>query len=98
MMAKTRFKIGDVVRCKKKYSSIYSHTNMLGLFKVVGYLANPEKFYGYKQGWSKSYHSNMIVEVVAHKTELKGSRYKVYDFHYRRANKADEQSFLLISL
>lgn len=94
-----KFNIGDMVRCKKKYSGLYSEVNMDALCKVLSYdkrALNGYRYYSYVGGKRKKMCNNLRVKIVAHKKEqYVGMVFVVYDYHFKRMTKRDENTFLL---
>lgn len=96
-----RFKVGDVVRCKKKYSGLYNWAGMDALCKVVALIKEPRSFDRYGlDGKRKRMVENIRVKIIAHKREGEDSSYvgqtqEVYDFHFKKADRRDEETFIL---
>jgi hypothetical protein len=89
-----KFKVGDIVRCKKKFSSIYRGAGMDALCKVITVPSLIEK-----RRILDEYPLNVEVLIIGHKrAEFIGGRYRVYDFHFRRATERDRKQFLLYAL
>jgi len=92
-----RFKVGDVVRCKKKYSGLYNWAGMDALCKVVALIKEPRSFDRYGlDGKRKRMVENIRVKIIAHKREGEdGQTQEVYDFHFKKADRRDEETFIL---
>jgi len=96
-----RFKVGDVVRCKKKYSGLYNWAGMDALCKVVAFIpVKTSWLFNCVDGIRKRMVENIRVKIIAHKREGEDSSYvgqtqEVYDFHFKKADRRDEETFIL---
>jgi hypothetical protein len=102
VLMKYRFRVGDVVRCKKKFSGLYNVSNMDALCKVIALIKEPRGYTTYVDGKRKRMCENVRIKIIAHKKEgregeevLVGKIAEVYDFHFKRADKRDEDTFIL---
>lgn len=97
-----RFQVGDLVRCKKKFSRFQREpVNMNGLCRVFSIMEKPQNRTIYDERQNKYLRAkiNIVVEVVAHvKDGQKNGHWDVWDYHFRRANEKDRQQFILYSL
>lgn len=91
-----KFEVGDIIRCKKKYSPYYGRTDMFVLCCVVRYIERRRVYRSGKRGSRIMTQWNVSVKII--QGYDKGSIYPVFDFHFRKATEADKKHFALMSL
>jgi ribosomal protein S8 len=93
----TKFQVGDVVRCRRKFSCLYPITNINALCKIVEYFDDTRRYYYSLSISVPVIKTNIKIVVIMSKEGYCGT-FDVCDAHFRKATEKDKKEFMLFAL